>query len=254
MIGLLTKTGTSFRGADLTDADFTGAMLAHTDLRDAALVRSDFARAENLDRARTEGTYLAHPSVAQLVTSRDGCKGNFDRLDLQGVNLNGADLIEASFIGANLGQATLRAANLSHAKLVHTQLHDADLTGACLTGANIEDWGLSTKTRLDDIRCEYVYMRLPTDQDPDPWRKPDNKLETFQEGDFADFIAPIIKTLDLYRQQKIDPRTIGRRVQDARPVPSRRNQPDGECHCPGKAGRATPRSRSRSRRPGRAGQ
>ena len=118
--------------------------------------------------------------------------------------------MEASFIGANLGQATLRAANLSHAKLVHTQLYDADLTGASLTGANIEDWGLSTKTRLDDIRCEYVYMRLPTDQDPDPWRKPDNKLETFQEGDFADFIAPIIKTLDLYRQQKIDPRTIGR--------------------------------------------
>jgi uncharacterized protein YjbI with pentapeptide repeats len=209
VIGLLTRTGTSFRKADLTDADFTGARLADTDLRDAVLVHTTFAQAVNLDRARTEGTYLARPAVVQLVTTLTAAKGDFDGLNLHGVNLSGANLTEASFIGANLGQAVLRAANLSRAKLVHTQLHDADLSGACLTGAHIEDWGLSTKTRLDDIRCEYVYMRLPTDQDPDPWRKPDNKLETFREGDFADFIAPILKTLDLYRQQEIDPRAVG---------------------------------------------
>jgi hypothetical protein len=51
-------------------------------------------------------------------------------------------------------------------------------------------------------------MRLPTKEDPDPWRKPDNRQETFREGDFSDFIAPIIKTLDLYRQQNIDPRKM----------------------------------------------
>ncbi len=209
-IGILTRMGTSFRGANLTDADFTGALLGNTDLRDATLVRTNFSHAVKLNRARTEGTYLAHPSVAQLVTSRSAPKGNFDNLDLQGINLDGADLTGASFIGAALGRATMRAADLSHAKLVHAQLHDADLTGACLTGANIEDWGISTKTRLDDIGCEYIYTRLPSDLDPDPWRKPDNKLETFQEGDFSDFIAPIIKTMDLYRQQDIDPRAVGR--------------------------------------------
>jgi uncharacterized protein YjbI with pentapeptide repeats len=209
-IGILTRMGTSFRGANLADADFTGALLGNTDLRSATLLHTNFTQAAKLNRARTEGTYLAHPSVAQLVTSRSAPKGKFDHLDLQGINLDGADLTGASFIGAALGRATMRAANLAHAKLVHAQLHDADLTGACLTGANIEDWGISTKTRLDDIRCEYVYTRLPTDLDPDPWRKPDNKLESFQEGDFSDFIAPIVKTMSLYRQQEIDPRAIGR--------------------------------------------
>jgi len=51
-------------------------------------------------------------------------------------------------------------------------------------------------------------MHLPTKADPDPCRKPDNRNETFQPGDFAAFIAPIIKTLDLYRQQHIDPREV----------------------------------------------
>ncbi|WP_236738819.1 hypothetical protein [Chroogloeocystis siderophila] len=49
---------------------------------------------------------------------------------------------------------------------------------------------------------------MPTKDDPDPCRKPDNKSENFKPGDFSDFIAPIIKTLDLYRQQNIDPRAI----------------------------------------------
>jgi len=51
-------------------------------------------------------------------------------------------------------------------------------------------------------------MQLPSEQDPDPCRKPDDKTKNFEEGDFADFIAPIIKTLDLYRTQNIDPRHI----------------------------------------------
>ena len=51
-------------------------------------------------------------------------------------------------------------------------------------------------------------MRLPTKDDPDPCRKPDNRQETFKPGDFADFISPIIKTLDLYQTQNIDPRQV----------------------------------------------
>lgn len=51
-------------------------------------------------------------------------------------------------------------------------------------------------------------MRLPTTDNPDPWRKPDNREETFKEGDFSDFIAPIVKTLDLYRQQRVDTRRM----------------------------------------------
>jgi hypothetical protein len=51
-------------------------------------------------------------------------------------------------------------------------------------------------------------MRLPTKEDPNPRRKPDNWNETFCDGDFADFIKPIVDTLDLYHNQDVDPRAI----------------------------------------------
>jgi hypothetical protein len=51
-------------------------------------------------------------------------------------------------------------------------------------------------------------MRLPTKEDPEPRRKPDNRNETFKDGDFADFIKPIVDTLDLYHNQDVDPRAI----------------------------------------------
>jgi hypothetical protein len=51
-------------------------------------------------------------------------------------------------------------------------------------------------------------MRVPTKEDPNPRRKPDNWNETFSDGDFADFIKPIVDTLDLYHNQDVDPRAI----------------------------------------------
>ncbi|MEQ9667037.1 hypothetical protein [Coleofasciculus sp. G2-EDA-02] len=44
--------------------------------------------------------------------------------------------------------------------------------------------------------------------DPEPRRKPDNREEEFEDGDFADFIKPIVDTLDLYHNQGVDPRAI----------------------------------------------
>lgn len=72
----------------------------------------------------------------------------------------------------------------------------------------IEDWGITTDTKFDGVRCEYVYMRLPTKENPDPHRKPDNRQEVFADGDFEDFIKPIFDTLDLYHNQGVDPRAI----------------------------------------------
>jgi hypothetical protein len=93
---------------------------------------------------------------------------------------------------------------------VRAQLYRANLSAACFTGAYIQDWGISTETRLDHVVCDYIYMRLPSRDDPDPCRKPDNRAEVFQPGDFADFIAPILKTLDLYQQQHVDPRSVAK--------------------------------------------
>jgi uncharacterized protein YjbI with pentapeptide repeats len=206
-ISLSTSGGTRFNNADLTDANFTDAQLSGSDLRGAKLTRTNWHHA-NLDRANLDRTYLENPQIRQLLTSGDGRGQDFDRLDLRGVNLQSANLIEASLIGTDLTEANLQNADLSRAKLVQTQLYSTNLSGACLTGAFIQNWGIAPDTKFDGVKCDYIHMHLPTTADPDPCRKPDNRQQTFQDGDFTDFIAPIIRTLDSYQQQNLDPRTL----------------------------------------------
>ncbi|BAY33270.1 pentapeptide repeat protein [Nostoc carneum NIES-2107] len=207
-ISIVAQSGTSFRGANLTDADFTQASLKTVDFRKATLTRTCWFKTQNLDQARLDGTYLEDAKVRDLVVKKDGRDQKFDHLNLRELNLQNANLQDASFIGTDLSETTLQNANLSGAKLVQAQVYQANLNEACLTGAYIENWGISTNTKLEGIKCKYIYMQLPTKNDPDPCRKPDNRQETFKVGDFADFITPIIKTLDLYQTQNVDPRQV----------------------------------------------
>ena len=207
-VGIVSQGATKFRNADLTDADFTQATLKSVDLRNTILTRTCWLNVQKLEQARIDDTYLKDVKVRQLVTTKDGRDINFDYLNLQSLNLKNANLENASFISTDLSLANLENANLSNAKLAQAQLYQTNLNNAYLTGAYIQNWGISTDTQLEAIKCEYIYMRLPTKNDPDPCRKPDNRNETFKEGDFADFIAPIIKTLDLYQTQNIDPRQV----------------------------------------------
>jgi uncharacterized protein YjbI with pentapeptide repeats len=205
---IINTGGTSFRMADLTDANFTAATLKNTNFGSANVTHACWLQAQKLDFARVYATYLEKPQVRELVITGQGQNKNFDDLSLRGVNLQAANLADASFIGADLSEANLQDADLSRAKLKQTQLDGTDLTGATLTGAYIEDWGITNTTKLHGVRCEYIFMRLPTKEDPDPLRKPDHKKEFFKDGDFADFIKPIFDTLDLYHNQGVDPRAI----------------------------------------------
>ncbi|MDJ0698102.1 pentapeptide repeat-containing protein [Mastigocoleus sp. MO_188.B34] len=200
--------GTSFRSADLTDANFTSAQLKSTDLRKATLTRTCFHKTKLLDRVRPGTSYLKYPYIRQLLTTGRGQDKNFDHLDLRGINLKGTLLTDANFIGTDLSEACLQDADLSRAKLVQTQLDGTDFTGATLTGAYIEDWNITNETNFRGVRCEYVYMQLPSKENPDPWRKPDNREEVFADGEFGDFIKPLVDTLDLYHNQGVDPRAI----------------------------------------------
>ncbi|MBW4617260.1 MAG: pentapeptide repeat-containing protein, partial [Desmonostoc vinosum HA7617-LM4] len=126
--------GTSFRSANLTDANFTQAILKNTDFRNANLTRTCWFQAQKLDFADVWKTYLEKSLVRQLVTTREGQDKNFDGLSLRSVNLCNANLKDTSFIGADLSEANLQDADLSRAKLKQTQLDATDLTGATLTG------------------------------------------------------------------------------------------------------------------------
>lgn len=200
--------GTKFQNADLTNANFTNATLKNSDFRETKLKHVCWYNVKQLEFSRLDLTYLENPILRNLVISKEAVGTNFDRLDMSELNLENANLSECSFISSDLSEAHLRNANLSKAKLVKTQLYAANLSNACLTGAFIQDWAIATDTNFENIQCDYVYMRLPTVDNPDAWRKPDNRNETFKENDFSDFIAPIVKTLDFYRQPNVDPRDI----------------------------------------------
>ena len=207
---LSTLGSTSFKGANLTLANFTSAKLPSTDFRHANLRCSNFFKATGLEQARLDSTPLYRLNVRKLLTTRNGQGQNFDRQNLRDLNLNSANLQDASFIGADLSGSSLENANFTGAKLAGTKLHQSILNSAILTGAVIENWGLSTDTQLGGIICDFIYTRLPTPEDLDPCRKPDNKKEFFELGDFDDFITPFLRTLGLYKTQNVNLRQIGR--------------------------------------------
>ena len=198
---------TNFQSANLTDTIFIRATLKNTNFRKAILTGTCFRNVKKLDLARPGETYLKISKLQQWLTGT-GQDNNFDKLDLRGVNFQGRILTDSSFIGADLSEANLQDADLSRTKFVQTQLDGTDFTGATLTGAFIEDWNITVNTNLRCIRCDYIFLRLPTKEDPDPHRKPDNRNEIFEDGDFEDFIKPIFDTLDLYHNQNVDPKAI----------------------------------------------
>ncbi|MEO1429374.1 MAG: pentapeptide repeat-containing protein [Cyanobacteria bacterium J06633_8] len=207
-IAFSTIGSTTFYKANLQNANFEKAILKNTDIRSADLKGTWWYQAKYLHIARVSNSYLEYPVVRQLVTSGCGENRNFDRLNLKGINVKHANLNNSSFIATDLSEANLQAAELSNSLLIQTQLDKADFTNAALTGAVIQDWNITVNTKFDKVRCEYVFMRVPTLDNPDPLRKPDNKDEIFAAGEFGDFIKPIVDTLDLYHNQNVDPRAI----------------------------------------------
>ncbi|MBD2130090.1 pentapeptide repeat-containing protein [Microcoleus sp. ZQ-A2] len=201
-IAFATTGGTSFVAADLTDADFTQAVVRSTDFREANITRTCWFQTKKLKFSRMGESYLKRNQLQQLLTKRDVEDKNFDGQNLRGLNFSKAQLINASFIGTDLYQTKLKEANLSGAKLVRVQLEQADLTGACLTGACIEDWVVTRTTKLDGVVCKYVYMKF-VDGDKRELMPPKGE---FKDGEFILFIRSILDTLELYHETDINPR------------------------------------------------
>ncbi|MEP0908895.1 pentapeptide repeat-containing protein [Leptolyngbya subtilissima ST-M1] len=204
-IALAAVGGTSFKSANLTNADFTQAILKNTDFRNANLTQTRWHRAKGLEFARLGNTYLSDPKIQKLVVELDGQSQNFDGLNLMGVNLQKANLKNASFIGTNLNQANLRYADLSNAILRQAQLENADLRGATLTGACIADWQIGSSTKLDKINCDYVFRTLNGNEFSA--RLPVAPSSTFAPGEFTQrfqILASALETIDLTFTEGID--------------------------------------------------
>ena len=68
---------------------------------------------------------------------------------LRGANLTRADLTGAKLVGANL----------TGANLIGVQALQTNFDGATLTGACIQDWNINSETNLENVICDYVYLR-----------------------------------------------------------------------------------------------
>ncbi|MFN6526716.1 pentapeptide repeat-containing protein [Nostoc sp. ChiSLP03a] len=195
--------GTSFRNADLTNANLTGATLKNTDFREANLTGTCFYKAKKLDLARLDKTILTNPDVLNLLVTCDGRGKSYSGANLKGANLKNANLKEANLKGADIGQAMLQGACLEWANLTLAQAVSTNFTNAKMTGACIEAWNIESTTKLDNVDCRFIYLlENPKPETDDYERRPSNG--NFQTGEFTKLFEEVLNTVDLIFRNGID--------------------------------------------------
>ncbi len=130
---------TTFVGAKLNKAKLNYTNCLNSDLSKAKLVRASLC-GSNLNYAILEGTDL---SEAVLI----------------GASLNQAKLINVTFSGANLNEASFVEAHLTNSEMCRIQALGTDFSRTKFTGVCIEDWNVNKYTKLQEIDCQYVYLR-----------------------------------------------------------------------------------------------
>ena len=135
--------GTSFSGADLTEANFAQAKLKSTNFANSRkrmtnLTRTRWQDSKKLDKARPGSSIFSNFKVLQLLTTGQGINQNFSQFNLRGANLDSAQLNGANFKNAEIGEASLRQADLQNANLTELQAVGTDFTKTYLTGACLE--------------------------------------------------------------------------------------------------------------------
>ncbi len=138
------------RGADLSRAVLSGAVLSRADLSRAILSGADLSRAV-LSRAVLSGADLIGADLSGAI--------------LSGAVLSRADLSRAILSGADLSGAVLSRAVLSRAVLSGADLSGADLSGAVLSGAVLSGADLSGAdlSRADLIGADLIGAVLSDD-------------------------------------------------------------------------------------------
>lgn len=197
--------GTSFRNANLTDADFTSATLKSTDFRKANLTRTRWHQTQKLDRARLGNSILADAAVRELLISGDGNNKSYVGANLAGANLAGANLNLSNLQDAKLNHATFQHAKLEGANLTKASSIGTDFTRAHLTGACIESWNIDITTKLEQVDCRFIYLReKPNPITGDRERRPHDPDKLFEPGDFEKLYKKIINTVQILLRNGIN--------------------------------------------------
>ncbi|WP_237396222.1 pentapeptide repeat-containing protein [Okeania sp. KiyG1] len=195
-IAIGTLGGTCFKNANLTDADFSHAILKSTNFRFANTTRTFWRQTKYLKFARVEATILEDIKVRELLRTGYGRDQQYISANLRGANLMSADLSNANFKLADLGEASLKAANLKGANLTETLAIGTNFTTAQMSGTCLEAWNIDHTTILDNIESKYIYLlEKPKPETDDRERRPSSGY--FQAGDFTKLFQEVLNTVDL---------------------------------------------------------
>jgi uncharacterized protein YjbI with pentapeptide repeats len=195
--------GTSFRGADLTKANFTKACLKSSDFRNSRkqttnLTRTLWKQAKKLDRSRLGTAILANPEVRELlVTGKPNSSKSYEGLNLRGANLDGAYLEKVNFKRAILSEARFHNANLEWVNLTEAQAIDTEFTGAQMTGVCLEGWSYDHTTKLDDVDCRFVFELEYPNAKGSRERRPHDPEKEFEQGDFTKRYSETLNVVQL---------------------------------------------------------
>ena len=182
----------NLREANLQEANLRGANLEGASLWGADLERADL-RGANLGEAYLERVNLIRADLREANL----WKTNLERAELWEADLRGANLEEANLWGADLGRADLKGANLSKANLAAATALSTNFTQAILTGACIQDWKTNSETNLENVTCDYIYLKHGQEK-----RRPASG--NFKPGEFAKYVEKVLETVDLLFKDGID--------------------------------------------------
>jgi len=203
IINLTTIGSTSFYSANLTNADFTKAILQNSDLKQANLTRTRFYKAQKLNLASVGNSILSKQSVLNLLVSCKGCGQNYIGANLKGANLINADLTNANLKEANICEATFKDAYLEYTNLSFTQAIKTDFINAQMTGSCIEAWNIDSTTKLNNVDCRFIYLlENPKPGTDDREHRPSSG--EFKPKEFTKLFEKVFNTVDLIFSDGID--------------------------------------------------
>jgi uncharacterized protein YjbI with pentapeptide repeats len=147
-------------GADLSEANLSGANLSGVELSEANLSGANLSRADlseadlsfdNLSGANLSGADLSETDLSGAnLSGADLSEAKLSEADLSWVNLNEAHLSRADLSGANLSRANLSGAELNKADLSWANLGRANLSKADLSGAIVDNDRLAMLGSLEN--------------------------------------------------------------------------------------------------------
>lgn len=131
---------------------------------------------------------------------------NFQYAHLAGVILFEANLVGANFSGSDLNGASFVKANLSGADFSRVQALVTNFNGAIFTGACLEDWHIHEQTNLEEVICDYVFLKKEYTEKRPKFieRRPHKPSENFAPGEFTKLFQYFKNTIDLVFQDGIN--------------------------------------------------